>query len=37
MEEWFNINRVLVFVACFLLFMCRLRKKQGGHVLHHKK
>jgi hypothetical protein len=29
-EEWFNINHLLVFVACFLLFMCRLCKKQGG-------
>jgi hypothetical protein len=30
MEERFNINCFFVFVACFLLFMCRLQKKQGG-------
>jgi hypothetical protein len=30
MEERFNIYYFLVFVACFLLFMSELRKKQGG-------
>jgi hypothetical protein len=30
MEERFNINHFFVFVACFLLFMCMLRKKEGG-------
>jgi hypothetical protein len=30
MEEWFNIYYFLVFVACFLLFMSELCKKQGG-------
>jgi hypothetical protein len=30
MKEWFNINRFLVFIARFLLFMGRLRKKQGS-------
>jgi hypothetical protein len=36
MEEWFNINHFLVFVASFL-FLCAGYTRNRGHVLYHKR
>jgi hypothetical protein len=32
MEERFNINHFLVFVACFLLFYVQVTQEIGGQV-----